>query len=607
MAQPAASTTSAPEAAGIGVDAGQPAARPARGLRSLAWRPLAIMGASLCAVLVVNMMAQIRLNEWQGAFFDAIGQRDRDGFVRQLAVFAGIAAVLLVAVVAQTWLQERMKVRLRAAITTDLLDLWLADGRAHRLKSVGSIGLNPDQRIHEDVRHFSDLTPDLAAGLIQSTLLLASFVGILWSLSEIAAVPIGDAAFVVPGYLLWWALGYAGLGSILTWLMGRPLIRLNERRYAQEAELRALLVNLGHNATSVALAGGEARERGVAGQSLGTVIATSLDLARALVRLTWVTSAYGWGTLIVPVIAASPAYFSGTLSLGGLMMCVGAFSQVQQALRWFVDNFARIADWRATYRRVAGLRRAMEDDADVPSRAGTLHRSPFENETLRLSHLAVEAEGTTVSLREEQVTVRPGERVLLSGETGGRPSGLFLCMAGLLREGSGEVSLPARSDVIVLTAHPYLPAGPLKEAACYPDPPSMHADEAVRAALSGVGLDELAQSLGRQADWEEDLTHGEQQLLAVARVVLLAPAWVLLDDALNALEPRKRSETLRVLSCALPRSAIIAGGHFATPDLAWDRVYHVRRRQRRPSGLSGRAAHREHAGSAGGTTGEQQP
>lgn len=543
-------------------------------------RPLRTMAVMLCAVLVVNMIAQIRLNEWQGAFFDAIGERNRVAFTHQLTVFAAIAAILLVAVVSQTWLQEQLKVRLRSAITSDLIDRWLDAGRAHRLKTAGAIGENPDQRIHEDVRHLCDLTPELVAGLVQSTLLLISFVGILWTLSSSTVVPFGDGSIVVPGYLLWWALGYACLGSWLTWLLGRPLIRLNDRRYSEEAELRALLVNLGRNATAVALAGGERREREAATRSLARVLATSFGIARAIVRLTWVTSAYGWGTLVVPVIAASPAYFGGSMSLGDLMMAVGAFSQVQQALRWFVDNFARIADWRATFRRVDGLREAMSDRAGDGLRSGRIRTTSSRDGTLRLSNVTVEIPGSKVTLGEPQVMIAPGDRVLFSGDGSGHRSGVFHFMAGLQDARSGEAVLPERADIVMLTPHPYLPAGPLKEAICYPDQAALHGDAKVREILGHVGLGSLASDLDRRGDWEHDLPHGHQQLLAVARVLLRRPRWVLLDDALNALDAKQRIACLALLDRDLSESAVITGGRIGATDLAWTLVVHVKKRAR---------------------------
>ncbi len=323
----------------------------------------ALVGMALVVALVVciTIVGQVRLNEWQGAFFDEIEQRNRAGFFRELAVFGAIVAVLLVLVVSQTWLNERMKVLLREAITSDLLDAWLRPARAYELTFAGDIGEHPDQRIHEDARHLSELTIDLGIGLVQTTLLFASFIGVLWGLSAGMTLPFGDRLVTVPGYMVWCALAYATIGSWLTWRLGRPLIHLNADRYAREAEFRFQLVRISENVTSLALHRGEQDERRVADTALAATIGVSRQLADALARLTWVTSAYGWGTLVVPVIAAAPAYFAGSLSLGGLMMAIGAFNQLQQALRWFVDNFPRIADWRATLRRVETIRLTLSE------------------------------------------------------------------------------------------------------------------------------------------------------------------------------------------------------------------------------------------------------
>src|SRR5918996_2054763 len=323
-------------------------------------RRVGLLAAGIVIVLCANAVGQIRLNVWQGAFFDALEQRNLATFAAQLLVFGVIVGGLLVLVVAQTWLKEMLQVRLREWLTHDLLDRWLAPKRAYLLAQAGEIGANPDQRVQEDTRHLIDLSSDLGVGLLQSSLLLISFVGVLWVLSAEVVFAVGERSFGIPGYMVWCALAYAIGGSWLAWRVGRPLIALNATRYAREAELRFALVRVSENAEGIALYGSEAQERRILDQPVDRVATVTRDLASSLARLTWVTSGYGWLALVAPILVAAPGYFSGGLSFGGLMVVIGAFNQVQQALRWFVDNFPRIADWRATLLRVVALRDVLQ-------------------------------------------------------------------------------------------------------------------------------------------------------------------------------------------------------------------------------------------------------
>ena len=163
-------------------------------------------------------------------------------------------------------------------------------------------------------------------------------------------------SFGIPGYMVWCALLYAGTASWLSWRVGRPLIQLNSERYAREADLRFALVRLNEHSDSVALYGGEQDQKRRLTSELENVLRVMRRIVTANTRLTCITAGYGWFTIIAPIVVASPGYFSGDLSFGGLMMVVGAFIQVQQALRWFVDNFSTIADWRATLLRIASFR-----------------------------------------------------------------------------------------------------------------------------------------------------------------------------------------------------------------------------------------------------------
>ena len=320
---------------------------------------LFLLGGLIFLVIVATAYGQIRLNRWNQPFYDALAHRDFHGFMVQLGVFCVIVGGLLVLNVGQRWLAEMLKLKLREGLVQDLVGEWLKPHRAFRLDKVGPVGVNPDQRMHEDARHLTELSSDLGVQLLQSSILLVTFVNILWRISGNFAFHVDGRDFAIPGYMVWAAIIYAGSGSMLSFWVGRGLIRRNADRYQRESELRTSLNRVNEHIDQIEKDGDEGRAQSRIALDLKNVLVAMRSLVTGLTELTWVTAGYGWLTLVAPILVAAPAYFAGNLSFGGLMMAAGAFNQVQSSLRWFVDNFSTIADWRATLLRVADFRRVL--------------------------------------------------------------------------------------------------------------------------------------------------------------------------------------------------------------------------------------------------------
>jgi len=511
-------------------------------------------------VIAATTAGQIRLNEWQRDFYDALEQRHFDDLLVQLGVFVAIIAVLLTLQVAQTWLGETLKIGLRRAVTVDVLDEWLRPRRAYQLAWAGDVGQNPDQRIQEDTRHLCELCGDLGIGLLQSTLLLVSFIGVLWVLSEHVVLSFDGHTFEIPGYMVWCAIAYAAAGSWATWRVGRPLITLNAEHYAREADFRFALVHTNESAEAIGLNGGEGDTRVELGTWLDRVLAIQRRIVRGLANLTWVTAGYGWLALVVPIVVAAPGYFSGTLSFGELMMVTGAFFQVQQSLRWFVDNYARIADWRATLLRVMSLRLALPDLGPMGVHARRIAFAQHPDGRLALEDLVVELPDKRVGLGQDRLELAPGDRVLVTGGPGRGKSMLFRAVAGLWPWGKGRVLLPPPERIMFLPQHPYVPIGSLRKAVAYPLEPGRYADAEVRAALERVGLPHLQRHLDETRRWDKELALEEKQCLAFARLLLRRPAWVLMDDPLNAVDPARRADLFQVFERELAATAVLAVG-----------------------------------------------
>lgn len=521
--------------------------------------PLYLFAGSIVLVIVATAAMQVKLNAWNSPFYDAIEHKDFDAFLQQLVVFFGIAGILLVLNVCQTGLNQMFRLKLRELATKDLIGTWMTQKRASRISRAGQIGVNPDQRIHEDVHHLTDLTTDLGVGLVQSSLLLASFIGVLWVLSRGIVLHFGDREFDIPGYMVWAALIYALSGSWLCWLVGRPLVRLQTSRYALEANLRFALVQGAEQADGVALSNGEADERRVLERELESLLVVLKRIVFATVRLTGMTAGYGWVALVFPIVVAAPGYFSGKLTFGELMMVVGAFNQVQQSLRWFVDNTGAIADWRATMLRVMNFREALIELDRFEAGCERIERAHTPEDRLSLEGLAIMSFRGRTELSEPRVDIHPGERVVFVGKPGTGKSTLLLSIAGLWSWGSGRIGLPPSDNMMFLSQRPFVPAGSIRTALTYANnhrqPPS---DVELTAVLERVGLGQLSHSLDQVQRWDKELSIGEQRRLTFARLLLRRPKWVISDEALDLLDDASREIILSIFATELAESAVIS-------------------------------------------------
>ncbi|MEW5421156.1 ABC transporter ATP-binding protein/permease [Amorphus sp. 3PC139-8] len=521
-------------------------------------RPILWLVAGLVGVILLTVYGQIRLNAWNQPFYDALSDKNFSQFTRQLGVFAIIVGSLLVLNVSQRWLNLMLKLKLRKGLVQELFNQWLMPGRAFRIAGAGEIGTNPDQRIHEDAEHLTELTTDLGVGLFQASALLVSFIGVLWILSEDVVFQIGGNSFKIPGYMVWCALIYAGTASYISYRVGRPLFTLNAQRYAREAELRFALVRLNENIDDVTLSRGEADEKLRLNRELSDVLAMMRRIVTAQTNLTWVTAGYGWFTLIAPILVAAPGYFGGDLSFGQLMVVVGAFNQVQQSLRWAVDNFSTIADWRATFGRVASFREAvMTMDRLEEGEADAISYVENPDNRMVIDELRVTTPAGTIMLDQPHVEIHAGDHVQVIGESGFGGHFLFRAIAGLWPMGSGRIGLPADDEIAFMPRRPYTPPAMLRAVLAYPSAPDTFSDAELAGALEKVGLTRLQGSLDRDARWDRELAHEELQCIAFARVLLHRPRWIVIDQALRGLEERGSKHILEALRNELPQTAII--------------------------------------------------
>ncbi len=539
------------------------------------------VSTTILLIIIATAYAQIRLNRWNKPFYDALSRRDFSDFLHQLGVFAIIASSLLVLNVVQRWFVETLKVKLREGLVSDLLRDWMLPRRAFWLANAGPMGINPDQRMHEDARKLCELSADLGTGLLQASILFATFAGVLWVLSSDVSFRIGDRDYAIPGFMLWAAIIYAFAGSLLSYWVGKSLIHRNAERYAREADLRFALVRINEHLDGISLAAGEADEKRRVDLHLANVLAATRRIVTGLTNLTWITAGFGWILQVAPILVAAPLYFAGKISFGGLMMAAAAFTQAQSSLRWFVDNFSTIADWRATLLRVASFRHALDEAESLRDFESRITYNEGEPGTMIIDNLEIVSPTGSDILNERHVTIRGGERILIVGAPGASKTLLFRALAGLWPWGDGQITLPKDEQILYLPrGTPYLPRASLREVLAYPLKIESFGADAFASALRRMGLERLVPMLDTTRRWDRELSQDEQLSLAFARILLQRPPWVLIDDTFSSLDDEALERVVEAFNNELEQTCLIHIGRAAQArDPLFTRVLHLMKAQ----------------------------
>jgi putative ATP-binding cassette transporter len=502
----------------------------------------------LAAIVALNLGVVYMLvlnNQWYARFYDALQNKDQAVFWREIVYFCWIAAAYILIAILKFYLTQLLQLRWRAWMTRSYLARWMANHTFYHLELArygqkdGQSPDNPDQRIQEDMQIFTDYTMTLSMGLLNAIVTLVSFIGILWGLSGVVNLSLFGSEYSVPGSMVWIALAYCAAGTIITHYIGRPLIGLNFQQQRYEADFRHHLVRVREYSEAIALDRGEQVEHGQLKLRFGSVLKNYLQLIKKQKNLVAFTASFGQASVIFAFIVQAPRFFSGAIQLGQLMQVNSAFGRVQDSLSWFVENYDRVAVWRATADRLTTFEAAMQAHDSSVSK---LERTPAKTgEGLRTVDVDVALPDGAALLQGAALSVKPGDSVLLQGPSGSGKSTLFRSFAGIWPFANGQVSIP--ENAMFIPQRPYVPNGRLRDALAYPEPASKYTDEQLVQALGDALLPGLAGRLDDSDAWSQKLSGGEQQRLAIARVLLRKPAWLFADEATSALDAESE-ETL---------------------------------------------------------------
>ena len=517
-----------------------------------------IVGAELGLVWVL-----VAVNNWNGRFFNALEARDWAAAGNELWVFCGIIAGAVVAGMSQFYFGQTLLIRWRRWTTQRYVALWMAQGRHYRLRFIDDSVDNIHLRIANDVLLFVTRTHELFTGLVGSLVTILSFAFILWGLSATIPLPLFGHDLAFPGYLIWAAIAFAVIGTVITHYIGRPLIPLNFRQQRFESDFRFAIARVTDQAEPVALMHGEPVEREELRTRFARLVANWTALVRRQTGLVGFVAGYAKLSTLVPTLIVAPAYLAGAITLGTLVQAALAFQQVEGAFAYCISAYGKIAEWKAVMDRLAQFEQAMAQVETQPaeSQGIALRKEPggrvvFDDLTLALPSGQPMVHVTGVELE-------PGGRLLVTGASGAGKSSLFRTLAGLWTFGKGAIVMPREGDVLALPQRPYFPLGSLRQALAYPREAARLADDAIRAAMAEVGLGHLAHRLDEEAEWSTMLSGGEQQRVAFARALINRPAVLLLDDPVSALEPGEADELYRAIAAKLPDTVVISIGRAA--------------------------------------------
>jgi vitamin B12/bleomycin/antimicrobial peptide transport system ATP-binding/permease protein len=527
----------------------------------------------LLTIVLLNLgtvFMAVQFNEWYKVFYDALEKRDQPVFWTQLGRFSYLAFGAIIIAVYKFYITQLLEMRWRKWMTAHYLERWLTNQTFYKLElmrfatsaSAEAKTDNPDQRISEDVNQFTSATISLSMGLLNSVVTLLSFIGILWALSGAFSFSLGGSSYTIPGFMVWAAIVYCAVGSVLTHYIGRSQIKLNFFQQRYEADFRHHMVRVREYSESIALDKGEKVEAAQLGNRFTTVLANYLKLLQAQKKLIWFTSFFGQAAVIFPFVVAAPRFFSGAIQLGELMQISSAFGQVQGSLSWFVDSYSGLASWRATTDRLTSFNDSMAASEALAGQQTEQQTAPgSDTNALTANDLTLSLPNGKVLLAHATLTAHAGDAVLLNGPSGSGKSTLFRAFAGIWPFSKGLIHMPA--NAMFIPQHPYFPNGTLRDALAYPEPATKYDDAALQTALTDALLPQLANRLDDKEAWGQMLSGGEQQRLAIARVLLKKPQWIFADEATSALDVEAENTLYKrlIAGVLIAKGAIISIAH----------------------------------------------
>ena len=506
------------------------------------WKGKLLVASLLLLLLVINGLNV--LNSYVGRdFMSSIEHRDMAGFGWNATKYIGVFALSTVAAVIFRFCEERFGLLLREWLTTRMWRAYLTNRTYFRLDASTGIA-NPDQRITDDVRAFTSTTLSFALMFLNGTITVLSFAGVLWTISP--------SLFTV-------SVAYAAFGTMMTILLGRPLMRLNYNQLDMEANFRSDLIHIRENAESIALGHREGRLRVRLARSVEALVKNYRKIIAVNRNLGFFTTGYNYLIQIIPALLVAPMFIQGSCEFGVITQSAMAFAQLLGAFSLIVTQFQQISSFTAVTMRLGDLADAVEKSQEDARGGITWREEPeriaFEGMTLH------SADGQDLLVENLDIGISRGQRLLVNGPDEAAKIALFRASASLWNNGSGTIVRPGLEEVLFLPERPYLPPGKMREVLLRTGRETNVSDEEILDLLRELKLDAAVARLGgldAEHDWDDVLSLADQHMLSIARLILAKPSFVILDRPASTLD---RHEVNRILERLEERN--IGCVHFA--------------------------------------------
>ena len=519
-----------------------------------------LLGCIIALTLGVVYML-VLLNQWNNSFYSALQNYDAKKIFDELIHFSWLAAIYILLAVYSYYLQQTLILNWRRWLTTRFIDIWLQNKTYYNLQMFGKDTDNPDQRISEDVRQFVEMTLSFGIGILKAFCTFASFVVILYNLSGSLSFTFMGKTWTINGYMLWASLIYSVIGTYITHIVGRKLVKINFIQQKYEADFRFSMIRLRESAESVAFYRGEAQEGSVFKQRFKMLLDNFWKLVNKQKQLVFLNSGYSQIAIIFPFVVAMNRYLTKEVTLGGLMQVASAFGRVQDSLSYFVDMYSSIAQWQAVVMRLTYFGRHMHE---VSQQAERFHVERFAAaDVVEADNMQINLPDGKPLLENISFTLHPGHNVLIKGVSGSGKSTLLRAVSGIWPFVDGKIFLPERDKLMFIPQKPYLPLGTLRAALNYPGNKPIDDTELIYLMdLCQIGY--LKDKLDLEADWSHVLSVGEQQRLAFVRAHIQQPQWLFLDEATSALDEDTEATMYSLLQERLQQTTVVSVGHRST-------------------------------------------
>lgn len=519
-----------------------------------------LLGCIIALTLGVVYML-VLLNQWNNSFYSALQNYDAKKIFDELIHFSWLAAIYILLAVYSYYLQQTLILNWRRWLTTRFIDIWLQNKTYYNLQMFGKDTDNPDQRISEDVRQFVEMTLSFGIGILKAFCTFASFVVILYNLSGSLSFTFMGKTWTINGYMLWASLLYSVIGTYITHIVGRKLVKINFIQQKYEADFRFSMIRLRESAESVAFYRGEAQEGSVFKLRFKMLLDNFWKLVNKQKQLVFLNSGYSQIAIIFPFVVAMNRYLTKEVTLGGLMQVASAFGRVQDSLSYFVDMYSSIAQWQAVVMRLTYFGLHMHE---VSQQAERFHVERFAAaDVVEANDMKINLPDGKPLLENISFTLHPGHNILIKGVSGSGKSTLLRAISGIWPFVDGKIFLPSRDKLMFIPQKPYLPLGTLRAALNYPGNKPIDDTELIYLMdLCQIGY--LKDKLDLEADWSHVLSVGEQQRLAFVRAHIQQPQWLFLDEATSALDEDTEATMYSLLQERLQQTTVVSVGHRST-------------------------------------------